>query len=55
MEFGEDGAPNLTLMGNPKAFAGLAPPTAEELKRRDEIIERKRSEFFARRRVRKLE
>lgn len=56
IDFDDDGKPELpTLVATPKTVEKLGEPTAEQLKRRDEIIERKRREFIARRRVRKLE
>lgn len=56
VDFDEDGNPEMPMIVlQPKAFEKLGEPTPEQLKRRDEIIERKRREFAARRRVRKLE
>jgi hypothetical protein len=56
IDFDEDGQPQMpTIVVPPKVYEKLGEPTPEQMKRRDEIIERKRSEFLARRRVRKLE
>jgi hypothetical protein len=59
IDFDQEGKPELpTMVVHPKQFEklkALGNPTAEQLKRREEIIERKRREFLAGRRVRKLE
>lgn len=56
IDFDEEGNPEMpTIVVPPQAYEKLGEPTPEHLKRRDEIIERKRREFVARRRVRKLE
>lgn len=56
IDFDEDGKPEMpTFVVDPKTYEKLGEPTPEQMKRRDEIIERKRREFVARRRVRKLE
>jgi len=56
--FNDDGSPNLpTLVVHPtvaERLAELPPPTAEQERRFDEMMERKRREFFDRRRTRRL-
>lgn len=56
IDFDAHGSPEMpTIVAHPDSIKSLGEPTPAQLKRRDEIIERKRREFLARRRVRKLD
>lgn len=58
IDFDADGKPKMpTLVVHPEMAKKLAetPPTPEEEKQLEALIERKRQEFYARRRVRKLD
>jgi hypothetical protein len=57
IDFDEDGKANIGVMVGPetyKQFQNLPPPTPEEVQALNELLERKRAEFYARQRHRKL-
>ena len=57
IDFDEAGNPEMpTMVVSPDLFEKIRmrPPTQEQIKRRDEIIERKRKEYNARQRARKI-